>query len=293
MQKVFDQISHLNDDEWLTALVAELSNDPLEQVPVPKFPPDNLQGKFDGITGETNLRAGFDIYRKLKAAAKRCNVVIGPESVILDFGCGWGRVLRCFLRDVREENLFGVDVNEDAVASCNETMPFLSVSQISGEPRLAAAEESFDVIYAYSAFAHLPERLHLGWVQEFARCLKPGGLLLATTQGRSFLERCHDLARSERIEHLWQQQVLEGFPDPDKALRDYDAGRFLFAPLPRADYGHTLVPKAYVANRWGEFLDVREFIDDPSYMAQALIVAQKPLRRPRGGIFSRQRRRVG
>src|SRR3546814_10794163 len=43
----------------------------------------------------------------------------------------------------------------------------------------------FDVIYSVSLFTHLDAPAQDEWLAEMARLLKPGGLLLATTHGRS------------------------------------------------------------------------------------------------------------
>ena len=43
------------------------------------------------------------------------------------------------------------------------------------EPPLRFADGSFDIVYAYSVFSHLSERVQLRWVEEFARILRPGG----------------------------------------------------------------------------------------------------------------------
>ena len=46
-------------------------------------------------------------------------------------------------------------------------------------------DDSFDVVYACSVFSHLPETLHLLWLAEIRRVLRPGGVLVATTLSES------------------------------------------------------------------------------------------------------------
>ena len=36
------------------------------------------------------------------------------DSKILDYGCGWGRIIRFFLKDVPSRNLFAVDPDKNA-----------------------------------------------------------------------------------------------------------------------------------------------------------------------------------
>jgi predicted RNA methylase len=47
---------------------------------------------------------------------------LSPETRILDFGCGWGRILRFFLKDVPAKNLIGVDVDPEVIEICKETI---------------------------------------------------------------------------------------------------------------------------------------------------------------------------
>ena len=38
-----------------------------------------------------------------------------PETHVLDFGCGWGRIIRFFLKDIDPARLHGTDVFEEMV----------------------------------------------------------------------------------------------------------------------------------------------------------------------------------
>jgi SAM-dependent methyltransferase len=65
-------------------------------------------------------------------------------------------------------------------------------------PPLAFESESFDLVYALSVFTHLTAELQLAWRDELRRVLRPGGFLLVTTHGRSYLPRLDD-EESERF----------------------------------------------------------------------------------------------
>lgn len=64
---------------------------------------------YTGGSGDSTLPARFDTYRRFK---KYYETHVGPIQsccAVLDFGCGWGRTIRFFLRDVEPEKLLGVD----------------------------------------------------------------------------------------------------------------------------------------------------------------------------------------
>ena len=143
---------------------------------------------------------------------------IDPERVVLDFGCGWGRMTRFFLKDVRPENLHGADVSPSLVALCRESIPSCPFWLIDPMPPSTFDRDTFDVIYAYSVFSHLSERAHLRWIGEFARILKPGGVLLVTTRGRDFIALCHSL-RGRTGGDPYRELLASAFPDPRGARR--------------------------------------------------------------------------
>jgi SAM-dependent methyltransferase len=57
------------------------------------------------------------------------------------------------------------------------------------EPPTSFDNESFDAIYAFSVFTHMPGDVQKRWLEEFLRILKPGGLLIFSTHGSCYLSR--------------------------------------------------------------------------------------------------------
>lgn len=127
----------------------------------------------------------------IRAILRRNGVDFEGFSAILDFGCGCGRVLR-HLSNLQRSSIHGCDYNPELVAWCRENLPFATVAVNDLVPPLEYASERFSLVYALSVFTHLPEDLQHAWVAELARILEPGGYLLITTQGDSFLGRLTD-----------------------------------------------------------------------------------------------------
>ena len=126
---------------------------------------------------------------------------VSPRGLgtMLDFGCGCGRVIRHWPA-LTGAALHGCDHNPYLVGWCAENLSFGEFRVNGLEPPLPYEDDSFDCVYALSVFTHLDADLQVPWIEELARIVKPGGLLLPTFHGRSRVEymRTHE-GQYERI----------------------------------------------------------------------------------------------
>jgi SAM-dependent methyltransferase len=84
----------------------------------------------------------------------------GPDAAalrVLDFGCGWGRLLRLLLKDVPAEGLHGVDPWQRSIDLCREHRIPCPLALSDYIPRSLPFEGPFDLVYAFSVFTHLSE----------------------------------------------------------------------------------------------------------------------------------------
>jgi SAM-dependent methyltransferase len=78
-------------------------------------------------------------------------VGISDVRLVLDFGCGCGRILAGWEGVFRPEaTLHGCDINERFVGFCQENVKHASVVQSSYLPPLPYADRQFDFLYAAS-----------------------------------------------------------------------------------------------------------------------------------------------
>jgi len=158
------------------------------------LPPRRLMVRVAGTAdAEWFLRSGRAAYDAIAA-----HVPVGDVESVLDFGCGCGRVLRYW--SGHDGTVAGTDRDADAIDWCRRNLAFVRCEQNDLTPPLAFADGSFDLVYALSVFTHLTADLQTAWRDELARMLRPGGRLLLTTHGRSYLPRLDDAER-ERFEN--------------------------------------------------------------------------------------------
>jgi SAM-dependent methyltransferase len=220
------------------------------------LPPVELQASITPSVGDQALEEGQEIARVIRVAMRRHGKFLSKSESVLDFGCGWGRVIRYF---DRVPNLWGIDVSENAIKACRETIPSARFALVDPLGPSSFDDQTFDLIYAFSVFSHLSEEAHLCWLEEFERILKPGGLLILTTLKRSFIKHCVELTLEDPASlPSWQRFASTCFQPPWKALASYDRGEYVFSPQREHSehFGNALIPEEYVRQRWPfELLD--------------------------------------
>lgn len=159
----------------------------------PPLPPRRLMVRVAGTAdADWFLRSGRAAYDAIAS-----NVPLDEVTDVLDFGCGCGRVLRYW--NSRRGTIAGSDRDAGAVAWCARHLPFAHVERNALAPPLRYEDASFDLVYALSVFTHLTEELQTAWRDELRRVIRPGGRLLLTTHGRSYVPRLEPAER-ERFE---------------------------------------------------------------------------------------------
>ena len=71
------------------------------------------------------------------------------ECDVLDFGCGWGRYTRLFLKDTPPDRIVGVDVDPEFVALSAQLLSGVKFSVVTALPPTDLPANHFDLIYAY------------------------------------------------------------------------------------------------------------------------------------------------
>ncbi|HJX47181.1 MAG TPA: class I SAM-dependent methyltransferase, partial [Gaiellaceae bacterium] len=205
---------------------------PRLEVDGPPLPPRRLMVRVAG-TGDADwfLRSGRAGYDGIAA-----HVPVAELESVLDFGCGCGRVTRWW--SDFDGRVAGSDVSGSAIDWCRANLPFARFERNALAPPLVFDDESFDLVYALSVFTHLTADLQLAWRDEVRRVLRPGGLLLLTTHGRSYLPRLGEEERAsfERGELVVRWGDVAGTNlcsayHPETYLRDTFAGGFAFLEL--------------------------------------------------------------
>jgi hypothetical protein len=213
----------------------------------------------------------FSFYQYIRSVCQ-FNRINSPK--VLDFGGGWGRIARLFLRDTKPELITIADCLSDSIHWLRVTNNPCNVIKNDPFPPITGLDTPYDVIYAFSVFSHLSEKYLNAWVDYLINCLRPGARLVITTRGHHFidhLKRCH----SEGVVH----DLARHLPNPEELSARYAAGEFQFYPtggggeLHSDFYGETFIPRAYFEKKYHSQLV--SFSEDVENVDQAVVVLCK------------------
>jgi SAM-dependent methyltransferase len=163
-----------------------------------------------------------DVLRTLETELKRLPKDANRRARrALEIGCGPGRLMKPLSRHFGE--IHGVDVSDEMIRLARERLahiPHAHVHTTDGASLALFADESFEFIYSYAVFQHIPSRdVVLEYMREIRRVLKPGGVFrgqfnglphssdLSTWSGVAFSA---DDIRAFTREHGLQLLALEG-----------------------------------------------------------------------------------
>lgn len=110
---------------------------------------------------------------------ERLTRALPREAVILDYGCGQGRLCR-ELVDRGFVNVIGIDSSPEMIRIAGERVPEAGFQAIEGE-RLPCGDSSIDAILLFAVLTCMvSDDAQVRLMGEFKRILRPGGLLVVS-----------------------------------------------------------------------------------------------------------------
>jgi SAM-dependent methyltransferase len=231
-------------------------------MPRPPVPPVELANRVGRLVGADG---SFDTYEKVGKGLRDTVISALPADWswsgkrVLDFGCGHGRTLRHFLTAAEEAEFIGCDIDGPSIAWLNEHLnPPVKGFVNQEHPPLPLADQSFNLIYAFSVFTHISDQWS-AWLLELHRLLAPGGILIASFLGEGMSEA---IAGEPWVEERVGMNVL-------RADQGWDEG----GPM-------VLMSPWWIREHWGRAFDIVDLRSIAVPGTHGLIVATPRPHRP-------------
>jgi SAM-dependent methyltransferase len=246
---------------WLTLdefgeLLLTLPRDDLPHLSsiLPGNTPEHIQTTWTGSAGLTLLRSSVSFMSFVASTfTDFCSVPFHSKNV-LDFGCGWGRLLRllAFFNDPAYN--FGCDAWSVSLDHCRASHVDRVVARIEQSDampiELPFRHVEFDLVYAFSIFTHLPEAHAVACMSAIRRAIRPNGLAIITVRPIEYWDFNKTISQDERdaLKDLHKKGMVAFYPHDGK-VNDSDGKP--------SNYGHTSIPLAVLEEKFPGWTVVR------------------------------------
>lgn len=150
---------------------------------LPEMPSERVQRDWTGNHGSALLQQSCAFVQSVERAYSRICSRPLEGATILDYGCGWGRILRLMYRYSDPDLIYGVDPDPAALAICRATRVLGHLAQCDHIPQaIPFRDVTFDLVYAFSVFTHLSENTATAVMDAIRSRIKPDGLLVLTVR---------------------------------------------------------------------------------------------------------------
>jgi SAM-dependent methyltransferase len=180
---LFEQISLENFGRLFLNLS---SNYPNIKSWLPPMPPDEVQLQWTGASGDVLMDQSVGFVKRILSIYTEVSSTPIRNACVLDFGCGWGRLIRLLYKFCPVENIYGVDPWDKSIAICQQygVRGHLAISDY--VPRSLPFKKKFDLIYAFSVFTHLSENTTLVVSETLRRYVSDNGLFVFTIRPKKY-----------------------------------------------------------------------------------------------------------
>ena len=224
---------------------------------LPSMAAEDVQVSWTGSSGYTLLMQSCAFVRALENGYRRFNARSLDGATILDYGCGWGRLIRLMYKFTDPSKIFGCDPWDTSIEICrgNNLAANLAVSDYL-PTALPFGDAKFDLIYAFSVFTHLSERAAKAALSACRKSVKDDGMMVITVRPLSYWD---------------YHQESQNKVDRERMRRDHKTRGFAFTPHDRAPvdgditYGDTSISLEYLRSNlpdW-EVSGIDVFLQDP------------------------------
>jgi hypothetical protein len=230
-------------NNWREILLRSIEEPIIDDIAFPRFPHPAMQQRIHGsMSDRHSIEEALHFFGVIQSHVG----AFKEDQRLLDFGSGWGRIVRRFMPYFRLNNIVGLEPNPwfcQVARALNPYVCFIN-SAYSGPSILSA--NTFDYVTSWSVFSHLSENRAREWIAEFSRVVRKGARIFLTTWGTRFLDGLEEEAASASngaSKNWYRQTVLKRCDGDVPSLRKrYESGEFVWLPG-RNDYGEAFIPE--------------------------------------------------
>jgi SAM-dependent methyltransferase len=140
-----------------------------------------LYSDEDALKPKGYIDGAENVLQLLEIGLSKADRSFTDLRTVLDFGSGYGRVIRLLVNRIEPHRIFVTDLIRYAVAFCASEFQVNPI--FPGRGGRIPILPPMDLIYAISVLTHLPESRGNEVLQAWSHSIEPEGVLLFTTHG--------------------------------------------------------------------------------------------------------------
>jgi SAM-dependent methyltransferase len=178
---------------------------------LPPMPPDDVQESWAGASGYVLMRLTLNFARMVGYNYFLLSGRVLEQRRILDFGCGWGRIMRLMSYYSDPALIYGCDPWDRSIELCrnDRVLATLALSDYLPE-RLPFDGQRFDLIYSFSVFTHLSERAASMALSALTKAMHDHSVLVVTIRPVEYWD-IHSATSAEEKDALRERHATRGF----------------------------------------------------------------------------------
>lgn len=170
--------------------------------------------------GSHYLEVGLSAGRCILDVLHEINISVKNIKKILDFPCGYGRVLRFLQAVFPGAEITGADRDLMALGFCQSRFDIQTFSP-SIKNKTAEFEKKYDLIWCGSLITHLPQDEISTLLEFFYESLEPGGLCIFSTHGDLIAEVIKNKPRTYRLSNNQGLRIYDDYKNSGYGFGSY------------------------------------------------------------------------
>lgn len=178
---------------------------------IPRLPPKEIQEGWTGFSGDPLMLKSCSIVRLFQNTKLR---ITGSDlgGRILDYGCGWGRLLRLVHYFTDPEFIYGVDPMESSLELCRNYGLASHLALCDSIPTSLPFEDTkFDFVFSYSVLTHTSEESTRAILRVVRNCIESSGVFVVTIRPEEFWNIRRTSLGNDKVNTLIAQHNQNGY----------------------------------------------------------------------------------
>lgn len=223
----------------------------------PLMASEEIQKNWTGSSGRTLMRQSVVFVDSLIEFYKARS---GTDDIsrikVLDFGCGWGRLIRLLYKFIPDFNIYAVDAWDKSLQACHDYNVRANFAKIDDICKVIPFDMKFDLVFAFSVFTHLSKRASEAALRAIRKSIKDDGVLAVTIRGYNFWNMYARYHTHISAREMIEKHIREGWAHIPHNREKIDG---------EVTYGDTSISIEYIQNNWRDWriVDCRVNCEDP------------------------------